>query len=232
MKLFSCICESMTWDDLSGQSIPGHRLVRFDPHPATFSAQSLWLMQCRAILPPPASNPHVGESWFNDATIDFLSLRARTRLVSNFWPTKYDPTRLDPLCACHKPGRIVGMEPNNHQWDTLMEYLDNPGCHDWLIFWPTMGHCGYRVPGENSGIPVHIKDTAGQWLTMACKNILPKIPGEARTILFSDHGSARKDKTKDEQFRNGFAFVDDRIECPDKLDWEEMRKLQERLLCS
>lgn len=233
MKLAQIICESMTWDDLpSGASIHGHRLVHFDPHPATFSAQSLWLMMTSDPLPPPAGNPHEGSSWFEEAS-DLLSCRFSTRLISNFWPKRYDPrSRIDIQCA-DPDGKRVGMEPDNHQWDTLMTYLDGPMPHDWMIFWPTMGHCGYRVNAENHGVPKAIPETCSKWLEMVTKNIMPKIRPVTRTILFSDHGSARAGKSRDEAFRNGFAFVDERLgEVNDHIGWDGMRWLQKKALCS
>jgi hypothetical protein len=228
MRLCTIICESMTMDDLDGQVVPGHVLVPFDPHPATFSAQSLWLLQSSQPLPPPKGNPHEGTSWFEG--VECLSNRVKTRLVSNFWPKAYDPTCLDPECA-DKEGKKVGMEPDNHQWNTLMAYMDGPRPHDWLIFWPTMGHAGYRVPEENKGVPWHVKATTRAWLDLVAKSLLPRL--DCPVILFSDHGSARAGRTRDEQFRNGFAFVpaDDRVPCRSPLDWAGMRALQEHFLC-
>ena len=229
MKLCSIICESMTWDDLTA-SLPGHRLVHFDPHPATMSAQSLWCMQTDATLPPARGNPHEGTSWFDG--VDMISLRHPTRLISNFWPKAYDPVRIDPDVA-DPVGKKVGVEPDNHQWHTMQAYLANPGHHEWLIYWPTLGHAGYRVQAENKGIPKDIRETTRVWFKLMAEHLLPRLT--CPTIIFSDHGSARFIRTRDEQFRNGFAFVPDGFPFPDamaQMTWADMRALQEGILCS
>lgn len=103
--------------------------------------------------------------------------------------------------------------------------------HEWLIYWPTIGHAQYRIGEENKGIPNHIRETAKSWFNLVMTMILPKL--NCKKIIFSDHGSARKDKTSAEQFANGFAFIDEAISgIPDRMTWVDMRKLQESILCS
>lgn len=224
----------MTWNDLPDNApefFPGHRLVRFDPHPSTFSAQSLWQLMTDHPMPPPVGNPHIGTSWFEKPE-HLLSELCHTRLISNFWPKAYYPSRVDPEVA-DPVGKKVAIEPDNHQWKTLRTYLNNPQ-HDWLIYWPTLGHCGYRLKPENKGIPENIRQTTMFWLNMVKKDILPRLPKQCKTILFSDHGSARSIGSRDDQFRNGFAWIDNRIKFHgDSLDWTSMRAIhREVLTCS
>lgn len=229
MKLLCIMCESIVLDDISGQELPGHDLLKFDPSPATFSAQSLWLMQTPLPLPPTAANPYAGDSWFTEK--DMIGKRFKTRICSNFWPRKYDPSPIDPEVS-DNVNKVVGIEPNNHQWKTFISYLSGPRAHDWLIYWPTIGHCGYRIGCENSGIPVDIRQTASMWFDLIRDEVLPRVP-EYLTLILSDHGSARKHNKA--AFSSGFIYVDHRI--PTKppaaeLHWQDGRILIEGVLCS
>jgi len=234
MKTCTIICESMTMDDLDEdlKFLHGHVLLPFDPHPATMSAQSLWCMMTPDKLPPAAGNPHEGTSWFEEAS-SLLSSKFKVRLISNFWPKRYDPRIIDPECADPK-GKVVGCDPNCHQWETMREYLKGPCPHEWLIYWPTLGHAKYRIGDENKGIPEHICETTRTWLSLAAILVEEAEAKGFQTILFSDHGSARKDKSRDEQFRNGFVWLPEKIPWhgPRPLTWDTMRFLVETSLCS
>ena len=228
MKLLNIICESMLMSDLELQEISGFKLIPFDTSGANFSAQSLWRMNCDLPQPPIPQKLWEGESVFKDIP-NPLMLKHRTRLISNFWPHRFDPTLFDPDCS-DRINKQVGIDPDNHQWTTFLSYLCGPMPHDWVIYWPTVGHCSYRLGPDNNGIPENIRRTTTYWLDMIRNQILPRVPKGTTILIHTDHGSARKNQTTNEYYNQGFAFIPNNMEI-ENLNWASFRELVDKILC-
>lgn len=203
MRLCTLICEGMLYSDLSGQSFPGMGIARFDPRPAVFSADALMFMT-RGIAD-----------------------RVKVRLIANFWPARYDPKAIDPEASFSSAGKVVAMEPDAHQWSTLKGYLDGPRPHDWLIYWPTIGHCdGYRLPHEDKGIPANIRDTTSRWLDMVREELLPRL--DCPVLIHTDHGTARTGHPNWKS--DGFAFVPSGMIDKSQVNWDDIQELEKKCL--
>lgn len=225
MKLVTIICESMLMSDVDGYQIPGYKLVPFNTAPARFSAESLWCLNTNLPPPPVPKILWEGESIFKTIPSPLMS-RFKIRLISNFWPAAYSPALWDPDTAS-RIGKGAARDPENHQYRSLLEYLAGTRQHDWLIYWPTIGHCGYRLDCENKGIPENIRETTKYWLNIVKNSLIPSFPTGLPILIHTDHGSVRKG-TYD--FNGGFAFIPEKLTI-DSLDWTGMRQLIESILC-
>jgi len=225
MRLLNIICESMLMEDVTSQ-IKGFKLIPFDTTGAKFSAQSLWRMNTDLPQPTVPKNIWEGKSFLEDIP-DPLMSHYKVRIISNFWPNVFDPKCFDPDCA-DKAHKTVATEPENHQWKTFLQYLNGPRLHDWVIYWPTIGHMGYRKGTENTGIPEHIRTTTTAWLEMVQQDILPVVT-ESTVLIHTDHGSRRTNQTE-EEFNRGFAYVPENMQV-EKLDWTSFRGLVQKILC-
>jgi len=93
-KLVSIICESMIRHDVVGETVPGFELHDLDLRPSRLSATTLYLMQTDDPNVPQIDTPT--KVSFFDEPRRFISSRHKTRLISNFWPRRFDPKALDP----------------------------------------------------------------------------------------------------------------------------------------
>jgi hypothetical protein len=225
LKLITIICESMLMSDVAGYQIPGYKLIPFNTAPARFSAESLWCMNSELPPPPIPKSIWTEESVYKTLPSPIMS-RFKVRLISNFWPNAYSPALWDQDAAS-RAGKGAARDPENHQYHSLLEYLAGTRQHEWLIYWPTIGHCGYRLDCENVGIPEHIRETTKYWLNIVKNNLLPSLPKDTPILIHTDHGSVRK-TTKD--YNEGFAFIPNHLP-PTSLDWKGMRELTETILC-
>jgi hypothetical protein len=227
MKLFSIVCESMMWNDAESIKLSGFKKIPFDTSPAIFSCETLWLMQSDDPLPIDMWKPHNYKNKYFTASSKFLSNRFKTRIISNFWPYPYDPTIFDKLVSEFGKG-IVGIEPDNHQYPKLQEFLnEGQNNYEWLIYWSTIGHHDYRLPIENKGIPKSIEHTTKHWFDMIQQEIFPKVSKEAVILIHTDHQSARKPAYPS---HSGFCFLPERIPLT-SLTFQSLRKLEEDILC-
>ena len=157
-KLVSIICESMIRHDLDGEALPGFEYHDLDLRPSRLSATTLYLMQTDD-QNVPQMNTSTKTSFFDEPR-GFISTKYKTRLISNYWPRRFDPKALDPLVSIDT-GKVLAREPRAPHWPVLIDFLANgfrKPDYLWCIYWPLIGHDGYdfRVPEElnRSGCPL------------------------------------------------------------------------------
>ena len=233
MRVITIVLESMLWDDLAGIEFPGFAKRHFDPYPATFSARSLWCMQSADPLPDM-------DDWHSDKRQvfaepnRFISNLVKTRLVSAYWPKRYDPKFLDPLGSI-PPSSLWSewqMEPNCPHWDYFLKFLSGQFYDEdwqWLIYWPLAGHaeCGRcRVAEENRGIPKNIRQTAKIFTDLVKRVVFPLIRDKTLVLLHSDHGTARQGGIGN-YWNKGVIFLPNNFRYPSGyiITWADIRAL-------
>ena len=210
MRVISLVCESMMALDLGSATIPGALHYDFDVRPSNLSATALWLMQSEAPVPDmgdchSASKAKVFEKG------NFISNRKKTRIISNFWPSRFDVRFLDPF-ACTS-GSPICREPNSHHWPVLLKFLRDEfygGNYEWLIYWSLIGHAecaDCRIGNENEGIPQNLWKTTAEWFRLINECVIPLLRKETLLLVHPDHGTARLPSKGGSEYRDGFLFA-------------------------
>ena len=228
--LLTMICESMCWRDLekSGTGVNNFDVSRLDMRPAQDSKDALWLMQSDDPIPD-AKGP--GQSVFQGD--GFISSKARTKLFSHFWPSRFDPRPLDPTFVTKRiPMDERQNEPRNELWRDfdwhVRNWMERPS--DWVIYWPLIGHVGQRGPTED-GIPEHIGKSCEEWLELINQAIIP-LMNKHRDIpimIHSDHGTARKGSDGSE-YQWGFVYHRNAGINRSNVTWADIREAERRCL--
>jgi len=224
----SLVCESLCWSDMDGMELPGFRKLRFDLRPSDLSASSLWLMQTADPVPADMWNDvHSGAVKVFSAPDKFLSNRIKTRIISNYWPAKFNATFLDPKCGSHT-AKEIRREPRAAHYAVLLDFLKNEwnsSDYRWLIYWSLIGHAecsDCRLEGEDKGIPITLRKTAAEWFSIIQREVLPLLDNNDLILIHPDHGSARRGMGG-APMQNGFMYCN-KDAFSGVVTWADIRK--------
>ena len=226
-KLITLLCESMTAVDLKYERLNGFTSHEFDMSPVYHSATALWKMQTDSPLP---KMELFGPNHFAEEGHNFISSRFKTRIASYFWPKRFDPRPFDSdmmLFHSFASRETNAMEPNAPQWGmhNFVRTLDSPeNPHQWFIYWPTIGHVGFRVGDENKGVPKDIHQTLVKWFGLIRNDILSITKPSIPMLIHSDHGTARTGHNG-EEFTEGFVFARG-VNLPARCTWDDIRRAE------
>lgn len=231
-RCVSLICESLCWADAEGIDLPSFRKLRFDLRPSDLSASTLWLMQTDDPVPADMwGNVHSGAVKVFSVPGKFLSNRIKTRIISNFWPAKFDPTFLDPKCDLSTAIKIR-REPNAAHYAVLLDFLRNEwhsSDYRWLIYWSLIGHAecsDCRLEEENKGIPDTLRKTASEWFSILQRDVIPLLGDDDLVLIHPDHGSARRNLPAKDAFESGFLYCrGDLLVGTGTPTWADIRKM-------
>ena len=210
-KVISIICESLNFKDVEQISLRNSVKYHMDMRPSMLSATSLYLMQTGDPVPDMGNCHSASEPCVFSPKGRLISNYVKTRIISNYWPRKFDASFLDPKSSIES-GLKICREPNSHHYPVLLDFLKHEfydSDYQYLIYWSLIGHgeCyDCRIDEENKGVPYTLRKTAAEWFRLIDKDILPLVKQDTLVMIHPDHGTARKGQGP-EAYTDGFMFL-------------------------
>lgn len=238
-KVISLVCESFNLYDAKDtrlQDLFSCKLTqesmfyKMNISPSRVSAQSLYALQSKEpVNPHDAHNTKVPKVFAEKNK--FIANYAKTRIISYFWPTKFDISYLDP--RADNMHREIKLEPLAYQFPILLSFLKEEFYNsDYMhvIYWSNAGHgnVGCRIGEEDKGVAASLTKTLEHWFKVIENDILPLVDRD-KTILMihPDHGTARKGMGH-ETFQDGFFYLYPKesatLAKDSTIEWADIRK--------